>query len=37
MEKKELVNVMQWDHPTRTLNIDTINANATQALSEGID
>ncbi|KAG9061133.1 hypothetical protein KI688_007763 [Linnemannia hyalina] len=37
MDKKELVDAMQWDHPTRTLYIGTINANATRALNGGID
>ncbi|KAG0299834.1 hypothetical protein BGZ97_003517, partial [Linnemannia gamsii] len=37
MDKKELVKAMQWDHPTRTLDIGTINANATRALNNGID
>ncbi|KAG0272323.1 hypothetical protein BGZ96_005382, partial [Linnemannia gamsii] len=37
MDKKELVKAMQWDHPTRTLNIGTINANAARALNKGID
>ncbi|KAF8923369.1 hypothetical protein BGZ47_004799, partial [Haplosporangium gracile] len=36
MDKKELVNAMQWDHPTRTLDIGTINANATRALNKGM-
>ncbi|KAF9079613.1 hypothetical protein BGX27_006182, partial [Mortierella sp. AM989] len=37
MNKKELVNAMQRGHPTRTLDIGTINANATRALKNGID
>ncbi|KAF9898551.1 hypothetical protein EC991_010943, partial [Linnemannia zychae] len=37
MDKKELVEAMQWDHPIRTLDIGTINANATRALKDGID
>ncbi|KAK5823077.1 hypothetical protein F5H01DRAFT_129602 [Linnemannia elongata] len=37
MDKRELVDAMQWDHPTRTLDLGTINANATRALNNGID
>ncbi|KAF9109770.1 hypothetical protein BGW39_004974, partial [Mortierella sp. 14UC] len=37
MDKKDLVDAMQWDHPLRTLNIGTINANATRALTNGTD
>lgn len=37
MEKRELVNGMQWNHPKRTLDIGTINANAKRALNNGID
>ncbi|KAF9176276.1 hypothetical protein BGZ51_001152, partial [Haplosporangium sp. Z 767] len=34
MNKKELVDAMSWEHPTRTLDIGTINANAKRALSK---
>jgi hypothetical protein len=34
MDKKNLVLAMQRDHPTRTLNIGTLNANATRALQK---
>lgn len=37
MDKMQLVEAMQWDHPTRTLDIGTINANATRALNKRID
>ncbi|KAF8926966.1 hypothetical protein BGZ47_002433 [Haplosporangium gracile] len=33
MDKKDLVNAMARDHPLRTLDIGTINANATRGLS----
>lgn len=34
MTKKELVSGLQWEHPTRTLDVGTINANASRALSK---
>lgn len=34
MDKKNLVLAMQRDHPTRTLNIGTLNANVTRALKK---
>ncbi|KAF9080153.1 hypothetical protein BGX23_002572, partial [Mortierella sp. AD031] len=33
MDKKNLVDAMAWDHPTRTLELGTINSNATRALN----
>ncbi|KAF9914560.1 hypothetical protein FBU30_002496, partial [Linnemannia zychae] len=32
MDKNALVRAMQWDHPTRTLDIGTISANASRTL-----
>ncbi|KAG0252336.1 hypothetical protein BGZ95_006661 [Linnemannia exigua] len=37
MNKKDLVDEMQWDFPTRTLDIGTINANVSRALSSEIN
>ena len=34
MEKNELVNELEWQHPTRTLDVGTINSNATRALAK---
>lgn len=34
MEKKGLVNELQWQHPTRVLDIGTVNANASRALTK---
>lgn len=34
MNKKELVSALQWEHPTRTLDIGTINANVSRALKQ---
>jgi len=34
MDKAALLNAMQWEHPTRTLNIGTINANVTRGLNK---
>jgi hypothetical protein len=34
MEKDELVEELQWQHPTRTLDVGTINSNATRALAK---
>ncbi|KAG0197548.1 hypothetical protein BGX33_000520, partial [Mortierella sp. NVP41] len=33
MDKKNLVEAMAWDHPTRTLDLGTINSNATRVLN----
>lgn len=32
MKKKDLVRAMAWDHPTRTLDLGTVNSNCTRAL-----
>lgn len=34
MVKKDLVDAMAWDHPTRTLELGTINPNVTRALNK---
>ncbi|KAF9323508.1 hypothetical protein BGZ91_003538 [Linnemannia elongata] len=34
MVKKDLVDAMAWDHPTRTLELGTINSNVTRALNK---
>ncbi|KAG0329520.1 hypothetical protein BG000_012074, partial [Podila horticola] len=34
MTKKELVSELQWEHPTRTLDVGTVNANVTRVLSK---
>lgn len=34
---KNLVNAMAWEHPTRTLDIGTMNSNATRVLNRNID
>lgn len=34
MTKKELVSELQWEHPTRTLDVSTVNANVTRVLSK---
>jgi hypothetical protein len=35
--KKELANAMQWDHPTRILDLGTLNANITRTLNNAND
>ncbi|KAF9933842.1 hypothetical protein FBU30_004238 [Linnemannia zychae] len=37
MDKKALVKAMQWDHPIRTLDIGTVNANATLLGKGGVN
>ncbi|KAF9201869.1 hypothetical protein BGZ59_002472, partial [Podila verticillata] len=34
MEKRNLVKELQWEHPTRVLNVGTINANVSRALAK---
>ncbi|KAI1279268.1 hypothetical protein EDD11_001546, partial [Mortierella claussenii] len=34
MDKAALVRAMEWEHPTRVLNVGTINANAKGALKK---
>lgn len=34
MEKVDLVKELQWQHPTRVLNVGTVNSNATRALAK---
>ncbi|KAG0020648.1 hypothetical protein BGZ81_009264, partial [Podila clonocystis] len=34
MTKKDLVLALQWEHPTRTLEVGTINANVSRALKQ---
>jgi len=34
MDKKNLIDAMAWDHPTRTLELGTINSNVTRALNK---
>ncbi|KAG0018917.1 hypothetical protein BGZ82_000306 [Podila clonocystis] len=36
MTKKELVSELQWEHPTRTLDIGTVNANVSRVLTKEV-